>query len=373
MKNLNLTEYVRRKRSFNMVNIFDYLPATIANVFSVLFATSIILELKDLVNGFVLVFLSLFIILFLIMNEIIKVKEIRKIFTRDNKNNSILAFLVTFVISISLSSIGIWLYTNKAEEVKNSSKMVQNELIETANKEFNEKVNNIHSIPFENTKEYESLNSELNFWKNRRAANLEEREYIRENVLEVQNNIKIQREKYSVLIESKIQRERDVLNSKLKTIETKFNNMQDKADKNNFISYIFLSLILITEFATILLNKNLVDKKKPLNNLVDSKLSKTYIIASSILSSLYLTNKKDDVININNVKYSYANKDNFLNWDEIKILYNNFISLGIIDKGRVMVNDNTESELIYNKMLLEENKAMEKLDTYFNKLLNINL
>jgi len=64
MKNLNLTEYVRRKRSFNMVNIFDYLPATIANVFSVLFATSIILELKDLVNGFVLVFLSLFIILF---------------------------------------------------------------------------------------------------------------------------------------------------------------------------------------------------------------------------------------------------------------------------------------------------------------------
>jgi hypothetical protein len=73
----NFTEIIKESNNLKLVTFFDYVPATIANIFSVIFSTSIILELRGIVSGYVLVLLSIFIILFLIQNEIIKVKEIR--------------------------------------------------------------------------------------------------------------------------------------------------------------------------------------------------------------------------------------------------------------------------------------------------------
>jgi Mn2+/Fe2+ NRAMP family transporter len=92
----NLTQVVRDEQKLKLMNFIDYLPALIVNIFSVLFSTSIILELRGVVNGWVLVLLSVFIIYFLIQNEVFKVKYIRKVF-KGNKN-ALLPFVGTFVL-----------------------------------------------------------------------------------------------------------------------------------------------------------------------------------------------------------------------------------------------------------------------------------
>ena len=110
------TQAVRQSNNLKLMKFSDYVPATIANIFSVIFSTSIIMELRGIVNGYVLILLSVFIILFLIQNEIIKVKEIRKVFA--GSKNALLPFSITFIISVCLATIGMYFFTNKAAEIK---------------------------------------------------------------------------------------------------------------------------------------------------------------------------------------------------------------------------------------------------------------
>jgi hypothetical protein len=44
---------------------------------------------------------------------------------------------------------------------------------------------------------------------------------------------------------------------------------------------------------------------------------------------------KDGWVSILNAKYSPVNKNNILNWEDIKVTYNNYISLGILSDGEV--------------------------------------
>jgi len=366
MKAQSYTEIVRNSNSLKLMKFIDYIPALIANIFSVIFSTSIILELKGIVNGYVLILLSVFIILFLIQNEIIKVKEIRRVFS--SSRNALLPFAVTFILSISLATIGMYFYTNKASEIKDVSTINKSADINNIELKYQLQYNEIQNKSFESTKEFENINSNLKYWKHANAIDIAERAEIRKRVENLQNVLIENRTKFENNKSEQIKRITELINNEKNVVGAKFESNMNKTQTNNFISYIFLTLILITEFSTIVLNKNIVEKRNYVNQFTNSKIAKTYLIASNLLTTLYMS-AKNNWVNINNAKYSYANKDNLLEWDDIKTIYNNFISLGILTSGEVRKEG--ERELLYNELVLDEAIAQKKLDEYFERFFKV--
>lgn len=362
----SITTIIRKRNSVKLMHVIDYIPALIANIFSVIFSTSIIQELRGIVSGYVLVLLSVFIILFLVQNEIIKVKEIRKVFS--GSRNALLPFAITFLISVSLATIGMYFFTNKATEIRDRSEISKSTEINNIDQKYQLQYNEVNNKTFDNSKEYENINAELSYWKRARAANIEERTAIHNKVENLQNVLNNARVRFETNKTNQLKNIDALKQNEKQIVNAKFNNNINKTEKNNFITYIFLALILITEFSTIVLNKNIVEKRNFEKQLTDSKLAKTYLIASNLLTSLYMS-VKDGWVNINDAKYSYVNKDNVLEWDEIKLIYNNFISLGILSTGDI--RQNGDRELLYNKLLLTENEAQRKLDTYFERFFKI--
>jgi len=366
MKSKTLTSIVREKNSVKLLKIIDHVPPLVANFFSVIFATSIILEISDVLSGIVLILLTVFIVLFLIQNEIIKVREIRKVFS--GSKNSLIPFLITFIISIFLSTIGMYFYTNKSTEIKDNSTVEKNIKLNEIDQKYSEKFNTLYLNSFEETNEYKSTNKELSFWKSKSSATLIERTEIRERIDNLQKVIIEQKNVYNNNKNKQINQLKKLSNNEKTIITSQFDNKMNKTKTNDFVSYIFLSLILITEFATIVLNKNLVDKGRFVNEFANSKFAKKYLIASNLITALYLS-ARNNVVNINNAKYSLANKDNVLEWNEIKELYNIFISLGILSDGEIKKDG--ERELIYNKIIVTEKEAQKKLDVYFERFFKV--
>jgi hypothetical protein len=366
MKEINYTKIVRDNNSLRLMKFTDYIPALIANIFSVIFSTSIILELRGIVSGYVLTLLSVFIILFLIQNEIIKVKEIRKVFS--GSKNALLPFSITFIISVSLATIGMYFFTNKASEIKDRSTINKTTEINTIDKKYQLSYNDIQGKSYESTDEFKTLSKELNYWKYASAATLEERTAIRGKVENLQNVINDNRTKFEVSKANDLKRIENLITNEKTVISAKFESNMNKTQTNNFITYIFLTLILITEFSTIVLNKNIAEKRNFVNQFTGSKIAKTYLISSNLLTTLYMS-AKDNWVNINHAKYSYANKDNVLQWDEVKTIYNNFIALGILTQGEVRREG--DKDLFYNELLLTENAAQAKLTEYFERFFRV--
>lgn len=372
---MNLTNLFRSKGSnitSNLIGInsnknqflsfWDYIPALLANIFSVIFSLSIVLELKNVVSGYVLIILSIFVVLFLIQNEATKVIYVRKTF--KGIKNAVIPLIITFLISISLASIGIYLFVNKATDIKDNSNIEKNILINDINNKFQIKITEISNNQFEQSSEYQSLNKELIYWKSVSAATLDERNNIRLRIDNLQKNIISQRSLFDQNKKNNIVQLNKLLNNELSIIEAKYNKSMNNSNKNNFITYIFLSLIIITEFATIILNKNIAEKQIKRDSFTNSPLSKRYIATSNILKSLYMT-AKNNVTDINLAKYSPANK---FSWEDLCLVYNQFISIGILDEGEVkQIND---KKLLVNNILLSEAEAQKKLAEYYEIALN---
>jgi len=368
----NLTQVVRDEQKLKLMNFIDYLPALIVNIFSVLFSTSIILELRGVVNGWVLVLLSVFIIYFLIQNEVFKVKYIRKVF-KGNKN-ALLPFVGTFVLSVSLATMGMYFYTNKSNQIRDLGTLDKSEQLNQIRQKYQIQIDNINNLSYETSKSYEALQTELKYWKKASANDVSERSEIRKHVDNIQIDISKQRDLFNTDKNSRINGLNNLMLSETTIAENKFTNKVNKSKTVDFISYVLLALILITEFSTIILNKNVVEKHAVIEQLIDSKLAKTYIIASNILSSLYMTSK-DGWISINNAKYSYANKDNVLSWDEIKQIYNNFISLGVLVDSDIRIHNDIatgeEKKVLFNRLALNETEAQDKLNQYFDRFMRM--
>jgi len=360
------TQLVKNSNGLDLMKFTDYVPAFIANMFSVIFSTSIILELKGIVSGYVLTLLTVFIILFLIQNEIIKVKEIRKVFF--GKKNALLPFTITFIISISLATIGMYLFTNKASEIKDQSTIDKITEVNAIDSKYQIQYNNVNASTFESTEAFNNISTELKYWKKASAATLDERTEIRKKVDNLQELLNTNRVKFDVNKSEQLKRIDTLVENEKSVVGAKFESTMNKTEKNNFITYIFLTLILITEFSTIVLNKNIVEKRNLVNEFTDSKFAKTYLIASNLLTTLYMS-AKQGWVNINNAKYSYANKDNVLDWEDIKTMYNNFIALGILSTGEVRKEN--DKELLYNKIEILEPEAQKKLDTYFERFFKV--
>lgn len=362
---MKITNEILKQSTNKIVTVIDRIPALIASIFSVLFALSIVLTLKDIVNGFTLVFLGLFIVLFVTMNEVVKVKMIKRVF--NGNKGSLIPFAITFILSIGLSGIGIWYWTNKTDEIKQVSNINKVNEINVVKNKYADKILNLKNETFETTKEFESLNSELSFLKSRGTASIDERNKVRENIYKLQEQINVSRGTFNDNKLNQIELLNELMNNEMDVINVGYANNMQKTDRNNFISYIFLSLILITEFAIIILNKILSEKENKFNEILNSNFAQKYIIERNILISLYYLKDKNDIIDINKAKYSPANMNNVLLWEDLTVMYNMFISLGILESVE------GEYKVLTNRIVVDREKAIKLFDEYYNTFLKIRL
>ena len=175
-------------------NLFVNIAAKIASVFSILFAMSIVYELRNHVDLWLLIMLSIFISFFLIVNEVIKVRSIKAMY--NNKLKSLLTFFFTFILSLSLSTIGIYLWVNKTDNINSESLISKAVESNDLKSYYRMQIDSIRNNKFESTEEYNDLNKSLSFWKSRKATDLEERANIRENIIKIENQIQTNRKEY---------------------------------------------------------------------------------------------------------------------------------------------------------------------------------
>jgi hypothetical protein len=364
------TKTVIDKSKRRIISNKDYLPAFIASVFSVLFALSIVGELSNLVEGYVLIFLGVFITLFLLLNETIKVKEVKKLFR--GKRWSILPFLITFFISVTLSSVGIWFWTNKTVKIENEAKIQTSETESLIKKKYTAKIDSVSQITFVDSlliKDLQYWQKELKYFNYRyRNDSTAKRSSMIANVQMAQKRFDDAKKEYNENKDKQIARINELMVAELSSIKNYYDSEIDKMDRNWLVSMIFLVMILITEFAIIILNKNIAQKEKELDQFLNSKLVKTYITGRNILYTLFLTKDVHGMVNINKAKYSYANKRN-LSWEEIKAIYNSFITLGIL--GKTVIRETAKNRMIWNHVELELDQALKVYDNHSEKYFQI--
>lgn len=358
-------------------NLFVNIAAKIASVFSILFAMSIVYELRNHVDLWLLIMLSIFISFFLIVNEVIKVRSIKAMY--NNKLKSLLTFLFTFILSLSLSTIGIYLWVNKTDNINSESLISKAVESNDLKSYYRMQIDSIRNNKFESTEEYNDLNKSLSFWKSRKATDLEERANIRENIIKIENQIQTNRKEYYDTQKRSISNLENELQSKLDIVDVKFTNQSKEVNKNNFLTYILLTLIVVVEFAIIYLNNNIAKVETEFIQYTNNDVVKKYKVGRKLLECLFLTSNrvvKDDnstelITNINKAKYSHVNKLENLQWEDLIELYNLYIDLDILDRGFVKKKDESdENGVLTNKFQVEDvESALKRYDQYYNVIL----
>jgi hypothetical protein len=307
------------------------ITAVIASVFSVLFSLSILIELQKFVDRYVFLMSGVFLVLFVIYNEISKVWELQKWFRKQK--SSMTALITTIVISFGMSLIGIlfWINSTYDNEIKLSNHVA--EKITDIDKKYQVLIDSVSKITLP---EYEQILLDLKFWKERRSDSKEQRDEILKNIrfleskkIELSKSIDENRSlQKTVLISAK--------NNELSLLNTQEKNEGKKMNKNNLLSWIFFTMVLISEIIIVNIQKQIV-------NMFDD--NQRAII--NVLKDCELRNLES--ISINEFKFNRFNKyvksyhDHSHNndmWEETKKDYNILVEVGIIDNQGKVVKKN---------------------------------
>jgi hypothetical protein len=365
---MKITKEIIKKRTSFSIERDRIVFATIASLFSILFSLIIVIELAEFVNGVTLSVLAIFTTSFIITNETIKVRNVRAYYNGDKK--AIIGAIFTFLISFSLSGIGVYLYTNDTKEIthKINEKLIQEKnAIENS---YTIQINEINDKEYENTKEYKSFSETLTFWKNKSSATLDERNEIREHIRKTEDKISNGKSLFIDNKDNKIDRLITLKEGAIALINTQSNSKKSTLETNNLLSIIFFVMVFLSELGIIVLNKNLAQHYNKIDKFVESKQAEYYIICRKLLDSLYLSNKKG-IVNIKDALYSpVMNKLEWTDdkkWSEVKKFYNVLISIGILNS--TSINTGGKKELVTKRILKDQKEALDKLDSYFEKLL----
>ena len=359
----SITEKIlKSKQGLKTVNLIDKFPAYIASFFSIIFALSIVLELKEVIEGYVLTFLTFFITLFLVFNEELKVRKIKGFIKGDNKVFPTLAF--TFIISCSLSCLGIFFWINKSQELEDANKIKKSEETAKIYQHHKAIIDSLRSALFDDLE----LRKEIAYWKSRRNATIEERKENRSRVESFQKALREEKKDFNSKKEKMIKEEQKAMQFAIQVLESQYSRNNSKLNRNNFITWIFFIMVLITEFAIISLNKNISKKEIAADKLMNSDISKRYRLNHSVVKELFLVHSKGDRIDINAIKYLQSVKtleceDSDDNWKCTKQVYNLLISLGVISEPRGKYKT---SEVLEDAIVAEG-----RVNNYFEKVFEL--
>lgn len=314
------------------------------SIFSILSSFSLIGEIDKVgVDWYISLFLTVFLIVFILFNEYTKVKELKLKFNKS-VNHSFFMLLITFTISLSTSTVGIYLWTDKTQEISSSLVAEQSSACDSIITLYNQRITTLYSTDFSNTQEGKSLESSLSYWKSRKAASSEDLQSIRLNVSRIEQQRAASLEQFSTDRRQAEDRLKQEMNTKLAGISGISTVKQDKLTRNNRITFIFLVLVLITEFM-------IVFSQKELCNPSQTRMSKEHYRVFRLVTSLQFRGFTSRPVDINEVKFSEFMKE--YEWEEVKRIFNLLIEIGVIDQHRALSTDCTVKVTNYYKQMLK--------------------
>lgn len=333
----------------------------VASFFSVLFSLSILLELKKFTSIYVFIFMTIFVFLFLLYNESQKVESLRKVFV--GKKSNIITSLLTFCISVALSSIGLYFWVNTTIETTNTNNVKQQTEIRVIDKHYQSKIDSVNNIQL-NSPIYSELKERENVLLKTRHGNDKE---LRQQIL---NDIKDTRNKIDAIVKSfEAQKDNKIASlekdrqSDIDIINATYNVQTSNMNKNNFLTGIFLILVLITEVVILMLAKEFAKEKSRYDNLRKLPETQSFILYRKIISMVYATRNKDNTVSIKDIQFMPIKG---LQWEMVKHLFNLMDSINIIHH----TTKNHADKDVYGTLTGTKEDALNKLDRYYNELLN---
>ena len=310
-----------------MKTLLTKLSAILFSIFSVIFSLSIVKELSKTIEGYVFIFLAIFIVVFLIVNESLKVKYLARRFLK--KSSSLFLIIFTFVISFSLSSMGIYFWTNKTQEISNQiAEDKQAETLEI-NNTYRHLIDSVASLPVTISPEYIKVGKDISYlkWKYYSDTTLTEasKSEMMSSIISLQSKRTEIADKYSLSSEQRIDRLEEEKQIQLSGIDAKFTTTTTAKDKNNLVSIIFLCMVAITEFMIVIIQRELAHTKTD-----KFQNSLAYKRELAILEELYNLDKLDSKVEINDIKYSVYARAHGIEWENIKQVYNLYIYASIL-------------------------------------------
>lgn len=350
MKNNVTDQILRENQVFIPKQTVNNFTSITASFFSAIFSLSILFEAKKQIDEpFVFYLLFVFTILFLWYNESVKVSELRK--KLSGKGGSIVLIIVTFFISISLSGIGIYLWTNKSlqNETINDKQLSQSSL--SIESKYNILIDSIQSLSIINEPEYQRLKSDIKYWKNRAAFDLNERSQIRERIRNIESDLTSFSTSFEKKKENSILRFENQKQAEIKDVSTTFHNETKFISRSNSLSLIFFFVVLITKFVIILLAKEHATIEKRKLSILKSETASRFTSQYKFITDTLSRKDKiefDDVVFSPYFKFS---KDEKKRTKEVKNIYYLF--------GDLKINNAPVKE------------AQEKLKNYYENIINL--
>ena len=373
MRTKQLTKIINDRNTKTFNHWLAQAPAYIASMFSVIFAYSIIYELKASMSTLSLIIVSAFLLFFLLVNEFLKITNIRKVY--KGIKSSLIPFTCTFLISVSIATISIYFLTNKSQKLNDNNIVSKSIEVNNIEQKYSLKIDSLQSKNrFESTDEYFNLKSNLEYWQNRKALTLNERNEINSNITNIQNQIKDSKLKHDLLINNLVNNYNKLKESELLILDTKHSKSNNEIKTTNFLTYLLIIIMLIVELGIIYLNKFIAENEVKEFEFSQSPLSKKYVLGKYILENIYLHKSENNTTNINVAKFCYELINNVqkwdettLNkWDELKGIYNLYIALGILDKGESI------EKVLTNNILINKDEALTLYDAHHEKFFSIN-
>lgn len=337
---LTLLRLFSKNNKTKRLNIWLYIVTYSFNLFSVIFASQIALELKNTLPSQMLVFLFVgFTCFFLLVNEGIKIIQCQK----DKPNIFILLF--TFTLSLSLSGLGIFFMSNKT--IENDINVSSNKSIGITNltRNYTLKIDSIQNLDYNNTNEYKNYINQINQNNSRPITKNYSLAKQKTNEAKIYQLINKGNETFNTIKNNKINEYKQLQKAELSNIDNTFTNVNKSNKKKDFVSYIFVALVLISEFISFFLNNLIGKKERELKDYVNNDNFSDYLVARNMLKYLFATNSENKEINIKVIQFSLFAKVNGLynennntpenyvfNESKVKIIFDTFIQLNILTK-----------------------------------------
>jgi len=289
-------------------NWIETIFAIIFSILSIGFSLSIIIELSKHVNGLVLIGISILIITVLIYTEINKVQELIKLFKKEKY--SLFMLILTHTISIFLSGIGIYFFTDKTTDQSNKLTLSNAQSTIVLTNQYQSKIDSINNLSIQSIIEYVDLNKSLSYWKSRKASDISERNNIRSQIQLIESNLITLSNNFN---QNKLDKIDNIIQSKqndLSLLNVNTNIVNKDIDKNVFLTSVLIGLTLLIKIFIIYIAKARAIKIKANSAIFESETANRYKLFYSAIKYFYAMKGKNTIFYIN----EFSKDIPFFNW-----------------------------------------------------------
>lgn len=337
----------------------SHVPNLIVSFFTIVFAISIVFEIRDIIGEFIFLVLSLFLGTFLIFNEYLKVNELKHYFKRNGKGN-LAILIITFSLSVGLSVIGVYFWVDKTYKSDVNNKLVeinQTDSLNTVLMRNVEKLDVKYDLTLNSQYKQEYSNLEFNKKELRFVWKKQDREPILNKIETIENNIRLIQND----LEKKKQNEIKALNNKHKaTIEslTSLKGLNESTtNKNKFICYVIILLTLLNDFVAIMFAKMTATKELLKETFLSSDKVKEFLEYRQAVKTLLSENKPKTSFHINEIMGMSG-----LEYDKAKHLLFTVLSATKIVK---IAKKSTIT------ILMKKDEGLKALEDYYDNYFNV--